>query len=331
MIFSTDQVTVICTTLNEGDNIKNLLESLSNQTRPPDEIVIVDGGSTDNTISKIKEFSKDKQFLKLIVKDGINIAQGRNIAIKNSSYDIIAVTDAGSIPKEDWLEKLLLRMNKNIDIVSGFYLPDTRSKFEEMVSELLFPKLELIDENKFLPSSRSVCFRKKCWNQVNGYPEDSLTAEDTLFDLKLKEQNFNFKFAKDAIVYWRCRKNFHDLFKQWYLYATGDGILGLVTQETYGKKHYRKIIIEGYGFLISIILGILINPVIIFLFILFGFGYFSLIFLRKTKFSSRKKEFSIKDKLLGINILITVHTAQFFGIHNGFLKRSSFSKKSVNN
>ncbi|MFN8376809.1 MAG: glycosyltransferase [Anaerolineae bacterium] len=43
-------ITLITTVLNEGDNIRRLLDSLRTQTRQPDEIVIVDGGSRDDTV-----------------------------------------------------------------------------------------------------------------------------------------------------------------------------------------------------------------------------------------------------------------------------------------
>ena len=315
-------VSVVCTVKNEGDNILNLLESLKNQTRKPDEVIIVDGGSTDNTPSIIKEFSQNNQIFKLIIKEGSNIAQGRNLAIKSSRNELMAVTDAGCLPKEDWLENLLKEMNEDTDVVSGFYLPDMRSKFEEMVANLTYPKLELIDEKNFLPSSRSVCFRKKCWEEIGGYPEESLTAEDTFFDIKLKEKNFKFRFAKDAIVYWRCRKNFKQLFKQWYGYAKGDGILGLIKKEGYGKKHYRKIILEGYGFTLSIFLGISISFLIPLIFATLGLGYFYLIFLRKT-LKIKQKTFSMEDNLRGILILMTIHVGQFFGIHIGYIKHKS--------
>jgi glycosyltransferase involved in cell wall biosynthesis len=42
-------ITVIATVLNEGENIRRLMESLAAQTLAPDEVVIVDGGSSDNT------------------------------------------------------------------------------------------------------------------------------------------------------------------------------------------------------------------------------------------------------------------------------------------
>jgi cellulose synthase/poly-beta-1,6-N-acetylglucosamine synthase-like glycosyltransferase len=77
--------------------------------------------------------------------------------------------------------------------------------------------------DSFLPSSRSVAFKKCCWEKVSGYPEWLYTAEDTLFDLKLKKSDCNFYFAKDAVVYWRVRDSFKAFLKQKFLYAKGNG------------------------------------------------------------------------------------------------------------
>jgi len=51
------RVSVICTVLNEGESIRRLMDSLVAQSRQPDEIVIVDGGSRDNTVAVIQEYS----------------------------------------------------------------------------------------------------------------------------------------------------------------------------------------------------------------------------------------------------------------------------------
>jgi glycosyltransferase involved in cell wall biosynthesis len=99
------QLSVILTVLNEGEAIRPLLDSLIHQTRFPDEVVICDGGSRDNTLEVLEEY---KQWLplKLLVAPGVNISRGRNIAISAAIGQIIAMTDAGVILSPTWLEDL---------------------------------------------------------------------------------------------------------------------------------------------------------------------------------------------------------------------------------
>jgi glycosyltransferase involved in cell wall biosynthesis len=99
------RVSVILTVLNEGEAMRLLLESLTAQTRAPDEVVIADGGSHDNTLAVMREYQA-RLPLHLISVPGANIAQGRNAAIRAATGDIIAVTDAGVRCELAWLEKL---------------------------------------------------------------------------------------------------------------------------------------------------------------------------------------------------------------------------------
>lgn len=221
------KVSLICTLKNEESSIKEFLDSLVSQSRPPDEIIIVDGGSTDRTVEIIKFYIENGAPIKLIVEDGANIAEGRNIAIKNAKYDIIASTDAGCRIDKDWLKKLVRPFEKDpsIDVVSGWYEADARTEFEKCVAELTYPKLERVLKapDNFLPSSRSIAYKRDAWEKVGGYPEWLYTAEDTLFDLSLKKVGCKFIFVADAVVWWKVRPNLRSVFKQHYLYAKGEG------------------------------------------------------------------------------------------------------------
>ena len=60
------KVSVVIPALNEADSIRGLLENLLNQTVKPDEIVITDGGSTDDTAQIVEEFIASGAPVKLV-------------------------------------------------------------------------------------------------------------------------------------------------------------------------------------------------------------------------------------------------------------------------
>lgn len=221
------RVSFIATVYNEESTIVGFLESLFSQSRLPDEIVIVDGGSSDATVAKIKsEKLKVKNYIvkfKIITKVG-NRAIGRNEAIKNASSDIIVCSDAGCILDKSWIKNIIVPFaDKKVDVVSGYYKPIARNVFEKCLATYTCTMEDKIDPDSFLPSSRSVAFKKNVWEKIRGYPEYLHTCEDLVFDRELKRKGFKFKFAKDAIVYWYQKKNIIEAFLQLFDYATGDG------------------------------------------------------------------------------------------------------------
>lgn len=219
------KISVIATVKNEGDAVRRLLDSLLEQSLFPDEIVISDGGSTDNTIAILREY-EDICPIKVIECPGANISRGRNVAITAAAGPIIAVTDAGVTLSPVWLEELTApfrHSQKEVAVVSGWFEPDPYTDFEVVMGATVLPQIQDINPNRFLPSSRSVAFLKSAWEAVEGYPEWLDYSEDLVFDMALREKYGSFPFAPYATVYFRPRGSLRSFAKQYYLYARGDG------------------------------------------------------------------------------------------------------------
>jgi glycosyltransferase involved in cell wall biosynthesis len=302
------KISLICTVYNEEKTIATLLESIENQTRVPDEIIIVDAGSKDNTVPIIRNFT-NKLPIKLIISSGVNVSTGRNIAIRNTLYDIIASTDGGCEIDKYWLQNIIKPFeDKNVDIVSGVYTPLVESEFQEIVSYMIFPEIEKLDSRNFNPSSRSIAFKKKAWESVGGYPEYLMTAEDTLFDLNLRKAGFRFSLAKDAIVSWRIRENRKDLFKMFFRYAIGEGVEFLFV-----KSYF----IRYLTFLTSLFTICLFWPNPYFWLLALPVLFFGIY----VKHLRKVKKFTIKRFFISLSVAITIECAVFLGYVTGNLRR----------
>lgn len=220
------KVSVICTVLNEGPAIQKLLDSLAGQTYPPDEVIFVDGGSSDETVAVLQAYAAAKHLpLRVLIEPGANISRGRNVAIEAATGPIIASTDAGVRLDSCWLEELLkpFQANPGVAVVSGFFIPDPQTAFEVAMGATVLPALSEINPANFLPSSRSIAFLKSSWQAVGRYPEWLDYCEDLIFDFRLREKVGAFAFAPQAVVYFRPRSSLRAFFRQYYQYARGDG------------------------------------------------------------------------------------------------------------
>ncbi|MHB8620301.1 MAG: glycosyltransferase, partial [Chloroflexota bacterium] len=152
-------VSVVVTVLNEEGTVGPLLESLLGQDRPPDEVVVVDGGSTDGTAAVVRRYGPP---VRLVDLPGCNISAGRNRGIREARNEVVAVTDAGVRLDPDWLRlitvPLLAPDGRPPDVVAGFFVADPRTAFEVAMGATVLPVVEEVDPASFLPSSRSVAF-----------------------------------------------------------------------------------------------------------------------------------------------------------------------------
>ena len=243
-------VSVIATVKNEEKNIHLLLDSLIEQTRLPDEVVICDGGSTDNTIEVLLSYQAWLPIKVLVVPDS-NISQGRNQAISAAVGPVIAATDAGVVLAPYWLEELVRPIEQGETAVSaGWFEADPYTDFEVVMGSTVLPSRRDIDPETFLPSSRSVAFLKSAWEAVGGYPEWLDFGEDLVFDFALREQYGNFPFVDTAVAYFRPRGSIRSFFRQYYAYARGDGKANL-----WPKRHLIRYVtyLVGLPFLLWLI------------------------------------------------------------------------------
>ncbi|MEM8530245.1 MAG: glycosyltransferase [Chloroflexota bacterium] len=220
-------ISLVCTVRDEADNIAALLDSMLQQTRLPDEIVINDCLSHDATPQIVETYIAQGHPIRL-VQGGHNIPSGRNNAIRHAHGPIVACTDAGLTLDPHWLERIIEPLEQNkADIVGGFFRPMPQSLFELALGSTNYREAAEIHHEAFLPFGKSVAFSKRAWERVQGYPEWVDHCEDVLFDLALKRAGFRFAFVPDALVLFRPRPSFAAFAKQYFFYARGDGMAGL--------------------------------------------------------------------------------------------------------
>lgn len=232
-----EKISFACTIFNEERTIGKFIQSILDQSVTPDEIIVVDGGSRDNSIKIVKEYQKISKIpIKLFVSPG-NIAVGRNKYVQEAKYDLLFTGDSGTRFEKDWIKKLLAGFEKGADIVIGTYLPEKPENLIEKIVASRFPdfsKFSQKDWENFLPSNRQIAYRVSSWKKLGNFPEWMDRADDTLMHMNAKKMRLKYYFAKEAKVYWHARANLKSYLKLAYLDSVSDGISGIAwTRKTY--------------------------------------------------------------------------------------------------
>lgn len=336
----------IATVYNEEDSILEFLGSLKGQTQLPSEIIIVDGGSRDRTFEMMGEFFKNwvrrerggkiKIYLKdstsnpgrgsvavsLIRKEGAGISLGRNTAIMKTRGSFISVSDAGCILDPRWFEEINSGRDKESHhITGGMNYAVAGSFLQRMLAMCIMPGLDESRGDRFMPSSRNICFRKADWEKTGGYPEDLDYGEDMKFNFNLKEKGHRLRLNPRAVVYWKMRKDLSGIFRQFFRYAKGDAL-----GRMYPVRHLIRFL-SGSCFLAIILMGIFISPWIFFsltvLAAIYSYkAYYRMFFRWKGNEGCRPSGISILPSMLCMPfLLIYIDTAKAFGYLYGILKR----------
>jgi glycosyltransferase involved in cell wall biosynthesis len=245
------RLSVVVTVRNEAANIAALIDSLLGQSLAPAEVIIVDGESNDGTLEILRRYESEGRIV-LIVRD-CNIAEGRNLGIGKASNEWVAVTDAGCRVDARWLEAIArcFLSPEAPDVVSGNFRFDIRTPFEQdVIYATYMGDREESYVARYYPSSRSIAFRKPAWEAARGYPEWLYAAEDTLFNIRLRQLGFSFAFCRDAIVRWRPRETWHQVWRQRFNYGRGNGRVG------FGVRGYEK----NIHYHLAILLPLLATP-----------------------------------------------------------------------
>lgn len=306
------KTSLVVTVLNEEFTISNLLESIENQTVLPDEIIVVDGGSVDNTVKALKEFQKNNSELniKVIVKNG-NRSIGRNEGIKNAFGDIILITDAGCLLDKNWVKEISKPFkNPLVDVVAGYYKGVAASSFQRALIPYVLVMPDKVDGKNFLPATRSMALKKAVWLDLGGFNTSLSHNEDYIFARNIKKNNKNIYFTSKAIVYWIPRNTFRSSFNMFYRFAYGDIEAGVLRAKVLMifLRYFLAIVLLFFSFITNSLtfLGLLV--LLILLYIVWAIN-------------KNKKYMSEKTDLLYLpSIQILSDLAVMYGSVKGYLK-----------
>lgn len=187
---------------NAEMNIREAVESILNQTFSQFEFIIVNDGSTDNSIQIIESY-KDERIIS-ISQGNKGAANARNNAIRIARSDYIAILDSDDIALPTRLEKQYMFLKKYPDYVvvgsnaividkMGNYVYTTSQLCEDSQLKNLLPKMPFYHS--------STVFRKCTYIQAGTYPEYMLSKQDSVLFNRMAKYGKYLNLSESLIKY----------------------------------------------------------------------------------------------------------------------------------
>jgi GT2 family glycosyltransferase len=234
--FNKRMVSIIIAAYNAEKFLSKVLDSIYQQTRLPDEIIIVDDGSSDNT-REIAEEYKDKASRSfpgigyhLIVQKNKGPAAASNVAIKNAKGEYIVSVDSDAIVDRDLIEKCVHEMetNQSIGAVGGYIRTANKDKFWARIMgydiEYRYDHIGGLQAPKAWMSHISPCntlYRKEVFDKIGGFSETFGHTHDVDFSYRLTAAGYKILLLKTTGCEHYSKESFSSYIRQNYKYAYG--------------------------------------------------------------------------------------------------------------
>lgn len=221
-------LSLIIAAYNAGGYIDRALESVASQTRPPDEVIVIDDGSTDDTAERVKAFRKQSS-LNVVLRQQLNKgpAATRNVAVLISGSDLIAFLDADDTIYPTFLEETVRGLDAHPEWVACFSdrdVVDTSGKL--IAKDLAHPGFQAIKrrhiEGSFWELSdpdlfckmvsgslipMTIVLRRTEFIAAGLFDESLRYGEDRLLFLRLIKRGGTFGYVNESLGIWQRHDN----------------------------------------------------------------------------------------------------------------------------
>lgn len=265
------RISVVIPLHNEEENLPHLIETITQQSFLPTEIVLVDACSTDKTRQIIHSASESFPLIKPIaVNIKFNPGETRNLGFLNSTCEWVVFLDAGHYPSTDWLLNLTRCASGSTDIVfSNRRLTAPKTRFQ--VFDLLYEPIGFNENQAHFrnPKVSSTMMRREVFEKIGEF-KDWRSGEDKEFLSRIVGTSLQTKNCTGAIVYVQPATSLLELLIKQKTYAWHN------SSRLLEGSHKRVLFYVGID-IVALILGLYIFPLYFFLFLLYSQRFMRLI------------------------------------------------------
>jgi len=220
----TESVSVVVSTYNRSEKLKECLESLFDQSYPKDkyEVIVVNDGSSDNTEDVLKECAKKAPCeFRWLTQENRGAAAARNRGIRSAKKDIICFIDDDCIADKCWIENLVKGFDdETVGGAGGRILAHNSRSLVERYLESKMDQEVAINLFSFVATGNAA-YRRHVLEKLGGFDESFKSSEDNDLGIRVRLAGYKLKYVPEAVVYHKHETTIKDLIKKYYRYGTG--------------------------------------------------------------------------------------------------------------
>ncbi len=257
-------VSIVIPAWNEEKSIKGTIEEVLKTDYPGlKEVLVIDDGSTDNTLKIARELEKKYKKVKVYTKKNEGSKAGAlNFALKKAKGEIFVVVDADSYPAKDAIKKTIgFFDNPEVGAATCFFVPRNKSRFFEKLQDLEYHMIAFtrkllgyVDAIYVTPGPMGM-YRKSVLDELGGFDKKNIT-EDIEITWHLTGEGYKRKMCLSTYA----TTNVPSSFKAWWKQRKRWNIGGLQCIQKYRKTFLKKGMLGAFilpFFAIQLFLGII--------------------------------------------------------------------------
>ncbi len=223
------RLSVIIPVYNGAQTLIVCLQALHRQTRPPDEIIVVDDGSSDDSAGVAAQYR-----VRVLRQRNAGPAAARNYGARVAGGDVLLFTDADCVPAPDWVEQMARVMadptiagakgvyrTRQRNLVARFVQQEYQDRYDRMTGQ---PRIDFVD-------TYSAAYRRSVFLAAGGFDTGFPTAsvEDQELSFRLAAQGQRLVYVPEARV---CHR--HDRTPEEY------------ARRKYGIGYWKAVVTQRY-------------------------------------------------------------------------------------
>lgn len=310
------KVSVILLTKNSAATVQKSLESIFQQTRQPDEVVVVDGSSNDGTLDIVSKYP-----VKLVSEPGLGFGHARNVGVQNASGNIVFFIDSDCYAEPDWIKKALPHFDKHNPGIAGVTGRTNLWNTESAVARFLAcvgGRMNMPNQPKTvrIAPTMNLALRREVVDEVGGFDETMIRCEDTDLTYKVS-QGHKILYEPNAVIWFRGSPSLGVASRKCIRHFTGVG--QLFAKHGFNSAFVRFNLPVRALLLIAAIVSLFLLPwyvpALLFSLLLAEFIY------KVAKLYSRYRDSCVVYYVVFFTFWSLASLAMFYGLYLGFKNR----------